>query len=62
YVTESKANISMRGLGVRDLVLKAIEGLENATGGGHENAVGGKIMIKDLEKFKENLEKLITRR
>lgn len=60
YVTESKANISMRGQHVRGLVLKAIEGLENATGGGHENAVGAKVMIKDLEKFKEKLEKLIT--
>ena len=57
YMTESKANISMRGQHVRGLVLKAIEGLENATGGGHESAVGAKVMIKDLEKFKERIEK-----
>ncbi len=60
YDAGIKANISMRGENVRDIVLKAIEGLENATGGGHENAVGAKVMIKDLEKFKEKLEKLIT--
>ncbi len=60
YVTESKANISMRGKNVLSLVLKAIEGFENATGGGHKNAVGAKVMIKDLERFKEKLEKLIT--
>jgi len=61
YITESKANISMRGGHVRGLVLKAIEGLENATGGGHENAVGAKVMIKDLEKFRENVEKLVEK-
>lgn len=54
-----KANISMRGEKIRELFLESIRGLEGATGGGHENAVGGQIRIEDLEKFRENIEKLI---
>ncbi len=63
YAGDVKANISMRGkINVRNLVLKAIKGLENATGGGHKHAVGSRVMIEDLEKFKERVEKLATRR
>jgi single-stranded DNA-specific DHH superfamily exonuclease len=57
YLKGAKANISMRGKNVRETLLKSIEGLENARGGGHENAVGGQIKIEDIEKFRENLEK-----
>lgn len=57
-----KMNISMRGNDVRDLIAKAINGLENATGGGHKNAVGGSVRAEDFEKFKENLEKLVILR
>jgi len=60
YVTDVKANISVRGKNIRDKVVKAIEGLEGATGGGHENAVGAQVKIEDLEKFKENLEKFLV--
>ncbi len=60
YVSGLKVNISMRGLQARDLLLKAIKGLENATGGGHKYAVGARVMVKDLDKFKENIEELIT--
>lgn len=44
---------------IKDNVLKAIEGLENATGGGHEDAVGAKVKIEDLDKFKKRLKELI---
>ena len=57
YIKGSKANISFRGNKIRTGFLKSIEGLEGATGGGHENAVGGQIKIEDIEKFRENLEK-----
>jgi single-stranded DNA-specific DHH superfamily exonuclease len=57
--TGLKANLSIRGEKIRKPFLKAIEEIENATGGGHENAVGGQIRIEDLEKFRENFEKLI---
>jgi single-stranded DNA-specific DHH superfamily exonuclease len=56
-VSGLKANISLRGIKIREPFLKAIKNIEGATGGGHENAVGGQIKIEDLEKFRENLEK-----
>ncbi|MEK6847711.1 MAG: DHHA1 domain-containing protein [Nanoarchaeota archaeon] len=60
YIKGAKANISTRGEKIRDLFLKSIEGFEGATGGGHENAVGGQIKIEDLERFRENLEKNLS--
>lgn len=62
YENGPKINISMRGGGVKNILLKTIEELEDATGGGHENAVGAKINSKDWEKFKEIFESLVTRR
>lgn len=59
YVAGIKANISARGKNVREIVLKAIEGIEGASGGGHEEAVGAQVAIDSLEKFKEKLIKLI---
>ena len=57
-VLDMKVSISVRGKNIRGKVLKAIEGLENATGGGHENAVGARVKVEDLEIFREKLEKL----
>lgn len=57
YVKGAKANISVRGKKIREGFLKSIDGLEGATGGGHENAVGGQIKIEDIEKFREKMEK-----
>ncbi|MCH7902835.1 DHH family phosphoesterase [archaeon] len=62
YVTEVKANISVRGRGVRKIVLKAIEDIEDSTGGGHRDAVGVGVKIEDLEKFRKNMEKSVARR
>jgi single-stranded DNA-specific DHH superfamily exonuclease len=59
YVSGIKGNISGRGEKVKGIILKAIEGIEGATGGGHENAVGAQVKIEDLERFRENIEKLI---
>jgi len=55
-----KVNISMRGKDVKDIIIEAIEGLENARGGGHQDAVGGQIKIEDIEKFREKLENIIS--
>jgi single-stranded DNA-specific DHH superfamily exonuclease len=55
YTKGAKANISGRGKNVRNLVLKAIDGLENATGGGHENAVGAQIKKEDLGEFEKRI-------
>ena len=38
---------------------KIIKEVENMTGGGHEEAVGARIQSKDLDKFKEILEREI---
>jgi len=59
YIKEGKTNISMRGKNVRQILLEAIKDLEDATGGGHEFAVGARIKTEDIEKFKKNLEKII---
>ncbi len=55
YVSGVKANISARGKNVRNMILDSIEGIEGATGGGHEEAVGAQMKVEYLEKFKERL-------
>jgi len=58
YKKGSIANLSMRGKNVKKIlerVLKEVEG----RGGGHDDAVGGRIETKDLEKFREVLEREI---
>ncbi len=57
YITGARANISARGKNVKKLILDAISQLEGSTGGGHDDAVGARIKIEDLEKFRELLEK-----
>jgi single-stranded DNA-specific DHH superfamily exonuclease len=59
YIKGTKANISLRGSNVKEITKKAIEGFQDATGGGHENATGAKLNVEDLPKFKEKLEKLV---
>jgi len=57
-----KVALSVRGKNVRDILLKSIEGLESAIGGGHPDAVGGQISKEDWEKFKENFEEFANRK
>lgn len=59
YTRGMKVNISMRGRKCRDILLKSIEDLKDARGGGHEDAVGGQIRIEDVERFRENVVSLI---
>lgn len=59
YIKGNKANISLRGKGVKEITLKAIKGFQDATGGGHENATGAKINVEDLPEFKERVEELV---
>ena len=56
YLSGLKANISVRGKKIRGKILMAIKELEDATGGGHEDAVGARIKIEDIGKFKNFLE------
>jgi len=58
-VSGSKINISIRGRKIRDKILNVIKELKDATGGGHEDAVGAGIRVEDLEKFKEKLMELV---
>lgn len=59
YTKGVKANISARGSNIRGIVLKAIEGLANSTGGGHENAVGAQIKKEDLGEFEKRIKNFI---
>ncbi len=56
YISGIKGNISIRGKKIRKKILEAIAGLEGATGGGHEDAVGAQVRVEDLEKFRERIE------
>ena len=64
YASESNSFANISGSG--ENAKKILEGVlkqgnfENAKGGGHENAVGAKIMKKDLEKFKEIIKEEIN--
>ncbi len=59
YASESNsfANISGRGENAKKILDKALQqgNFENARGGGHENAVGARIMKKDLDGFREKI-------
>lgn len=61
YTKGAKMNISGRGKNVRDLISKAIDGLETATGGGHENAVGAQIRKEDIKEFEKRIRELVKR-
>jgi single-stranded DNA-specific DHH superfamily exonuclease len=63
YIKGDVANISVRGNeDIREFTLKAIEGIEGATGGGHEHATGAKVNVSDLPKFLEKIEKLVEKK
>lgn len=62
YVRDTKVNISIRGENVREIVLEVIKDLEGATGGGHKNAVGVRVKVEDLEKFKKRFSELVEKR
>jgi len=58
-VKEGRASFSIRGKNIRDKVVKIIEGIEGATGGGHEDAVGAQMKLEDVEKFEKELRELV---
>jgi oligoribonuclease NrnB/cAMP/cGMP phosphodiesterase (DHH superfamily) len=47
------ANISIRGKGVREILSKILGEFESASGGGHNDAVGARVRVVDIERFKE---------
>lgn len=52
YIKENFVNISGRGKNVKSILDKVLKDFDNAKGGGHEDAIGARIMKKDLERFK----------
>jgi single-stranded DNA-specific DHH superfamily exonuclease len=60
YTRGYKANISARGKNIKKIILEGIDGLEGATGGGHEDAVGAQVKIKDLEEFEKRIKKIFN--
>jgi single-stranded DNA-specific DHH superfamily exonuclease len=62
YTKGPRANISGRGKNIRELVLKAIQPLENSTGGGHENAVGAQINLNQVDDFEKNIKNLVDKK
>jgi single-stranded DNA-specific DHH superfamily exonuclease len=59
YVAGVRANISVRGNKIRSKFLKVLKNIDGASGGGHENAVGARMKLEDVEIFRENFEKEI---
>jgi len=55
YKKAGFANISLRGKNVKGILENILKNFENASGGGHEDAVGARIKTEDLDKFKEFL-------
>ena len=58
-VTEGRASLSIRGDNIKGKVVKIIEKIEGATGGGHKDAVGAQIRVANLEKFERELRKSV---
>ncbi|MBL7058993.1 DHH family phosphoesterase [Candidatus Pacearchaeota archaeon] len=61
YSAGIKVNISLRGKNVRTPVLEIIKKLENATGGGHRDAVGATVRTEDIDEFKKYIEKFYNK-
>ena len=61
YKKGSIANISLRGKNVKKILEKILSSFENASGGGHEDAVGARIKAEDLEKFRDLMKEEIGR-
>jgi len=58
-VKEGRASFSMRGKDIRGKVVKIIEKIEGATGGGHKDAVGAQMKAEDVDKFERELRKAV---
>lgn len=58
YKKQGVVNLSLRGKGVKKILEKILEEIKGS-GGGHEDAVGARINLEDLGRFKELVEKEI---
>jgi single-stranded DNA-specific DHH superfamily exonuclease len=55
YVNGLKVNASLRGINIRERILKLLKDIPNSRGGGHENAVGLQIDKENLDLLKKKL-------
>jgi single-stranded DNA-specific DHH superfamily exonuclease len=63
YNKGDSVNISLRGkeVDIKKILLKAIEGLESARGGGHEHACGAIMSTDDLKKFEKRIKQMVEK-
>jgi len=61
YSKGSISNTSIRGKNIKVILERVLKQLNDASGGGHKDAVGARIKTKDLAKFREFLEKEISK-
>ncbi len=55
YLSEFKVNLSGRGKNAKKILIPIIQKFENSSGGGHDEAIGARIMLSDLERLKEEI-------
>ncbi len=54
-------NVSLRGKNIKKVLLKSIEKMEGATGGGHDDACGARIPSEHWDEFKKNMIELVEK-
>lgn len=59
YMGQGNCNVSIRGKRSKEILAKAIKGIEGASGGGHEEACGARIPTDKWEEFKEKVIELV---
>ncbi|VVB79999.1 DHHA1 domain protein [uncultured archaeon] len=60
YMGQGNCNVSIRGKRSKEILAKAIKGIEGASGGGHEEACGARIPTDKWEEFKEKVIRELT--
>jgi single-stranded DNA-specific DHH superfamily exonuclease len=61
FMGAGNCNVSIRGKRSKEIVAKAIKGIEGASGGGHEEACGARIPTDKWEEFKKRVIELVTK-
>ena len=62
FLKSSRVNISVRGKDAKTIVQKAIQGIDLATFGGHQDAVGVQMDKEQLDTFEKNLNSVLNRK
>jgi len=60
YKNGAIVNLSLRGKDVKKILSKILPELNHASGGGHDDAVGARMRLEDLPKFRMLLEKEVN--